>query len=439
MQNNNFFEPLENTRPYLKAAFEGFSGTGKSFTSGLVAIGIHQLIKSTKPIALYYTERAGKGALTHFYKERNIPAIVKESRTLADWQNAVRACENGASDILVTDSVTHIWENYIQAFMDKNGLKKLDIWHWGQIKPGWKKGFSDVFLEAKCHIIFTGRAGYEYDTYIDDQGKKQTEKSGIKMKVEGETEYEPDLVVLMDKIKDMQGDKQVIRRTAQIVKDRTTVIDGKSVINPSFNFFLPAVKILLAGVSQDDNFDETPDDTPSIGSDNESKRRTILLEEIRGIFDQFELGQTATGKAFKADVSHKVFDTRSWKAIELLNLDKLETGKTTLEKFLNWFKEYFQGIRSQGIEFNKDHALKELDRILTPQNPADQWLADNDGKTFTPRAQAQSSSPDPFGEFDDLPNIDTDPEPVEYPEPDPVPQQQKQPSTNGQAAQIDLF
>ena len=440
MQNNNFFESLENTRPFFKAAFEGFSGTGKSFTSGEVAIGIHKLINSKKPIALFYTERAGKGAMKHFYNSRGVEAVIRESRTLSDLNHAIRICEGGAADVLVIDSISHVWENLITSYMEKTRRKFISFRDWGVLKRDWKEKFSDAFLEAQCHIIFTGRAGYEYAHQDGEGGEKELIKTGVKMKVESETEYEPDLVVLMDKIKDIDGNKQIVKRTATIVKDRTNTIDGKSVINPTFKFFAPAISILLAGEAKKDQFDDLDSEIKDPDSgDDKAKLRTILLEEIKGIFEEMELGQSASAKSFKAEMSFKVFKTRSWSAVETLPISDLETGKSSLQSFLDWFKEYFQGMKSQGLEFNKDHALKELDRILTPQNPADQWLADNDGKTFTPRAQAQSSSPDPFGEFDDLPNLDTDPEPVEYPEPDPVPQQQKQPSTNGQAAQIDLF
>jgi hypothetical protein len=44
-------------------------------------------------------------------------------------------------------------------------------------------------------VIICGRAGYEYDYFEDDEGKKQLEKTGIKMKAETEMGFEPSLLV----------------------------------------------------------------------------------------------------------------------------------------------------------------------------------------------------------------------------------------------------
>ncbi len=407
MANNAFFQELENTRPFFKAAFEGFSGTGKSFTAGVIACGLHDMIKSKKPIALYYTERAGKGAMANFYSQRKKKAIIKESRTLADLLTTINLCEQGHADILVIDSISHIWESFVQAYMRQKNRKKLYFQDWGVLKPDWKEKFSDRFLEAQVHIIFTGRAGYEYDFVENSDGEKELAKTGIKMRVEGETEYEPDMVVLMEKVKEMNGNVMSLKRRALVVKDRTNLIDGKSFFNPSFEDFKPAINILLAGSAVADNFDETPDDFESDDTyENRKKQRTILLEEVKGIFDQLELGQSATAKAFKADLAEKVFGSRSWTAIEELDLKLLEKGKTLLDTYKAWFVEYFRGRKSQGLDLNKEDALAALEKIISPpaETPADEWLAEAE-KPKAPRASApKKQAPD------ELPGFDTEPQ-----------------------------
>lgn len=386
MNNTNFFQPLENTRPFLKAAFEGFSGTGKSFTAGLVAVGLHDLLKSTKPIAIYYTERAGRGALTHFFNTvHKKQAIIRESRSLVDLLQTIKLCEEGASDILLIDSITHVWESFIAAYMKEKRISRIQFHHWGQIKPDWKSKFSDTFLEAQLHIIFTGRAGYEYDHYEDEEGVKQLEKTGVKMKVEGETEYEPDLVVLMEKVKSMDRNQMKIDRRALIVKDRNNVIDGKSFMNPDFKIFQKTIEIMLSGTAKKENFNETND---SFGDDSQfeqaRKQRVILLEEIKAIFDQLELGTSVAAKAFKADLSEKIFKVRSWTAVEELPMNDLQSGKNLLDSYKAWFVEYFRGRKSEGLDLNKDDALAYLEKMLSPaptqkqspaqtQSPVDQW------------------------------------------------------------------
>jgi hypothetical protein len=45
-----------------------------------------------------------------------------------------------------------------------------------------------------------GRAGDDLEQYVDENGKRQLEKIGTKMKTEAETGFEPSLLVLMELI-----------------------------------------------------------------------------------------------------------------------------------------------------------------------------------------------------------------------------------------------
>src|SRR5688572_20582158 len=102
------FKKLENNRPFLKMAFEGFAGDGKTFTATQVAIGVHKLIGSTKPIALFDTEKAFK-ALKPSFDAAGIEAVVNdEERSLKALSQAIQWCEEGNADILLIDSITHV-------------------------------------------------------------------------------------------------------------------------------------------------------------------------------------------------------------------------------------------------------------------------------------------------------------------------------------------
>jgi hypothetical protein len=121
----------------------------------------------------------------------------------------------------------------------------------GDYKTTWKKQFSDPFVTDPYHIIMTGRAGYEYDyERSEDTGKRELHKTGIKMKVEGETAYEPDMRVLMERYEEVLGKVKRVWREAKIVKDRSTILDGKTIQNPRFEDFVPSVKVMLAGAKR---------------------------------------------------------------------------------------------------------------------------------------------------------------------------------------------
>ncbi|MBI4600238.1 ATP-binding protein, partial [Candidatus Uhrbacteria bacterium] len=198
--NDNFFVPVANTKPYFKAAFEGFAGSGKTYTAARVALGIHARIKSDKPVVIFDTEKAAK-FLKPMFQEAGVELLVRESRSLADLKETMKRLRDGASDVLIVDSISHVWEGFLQAYAEKVRRTRLEFQDWGVIKPTWKREFSDPFVRDPYHVIMCGRAGYEYENEVNkDTGKREIYKSGVKMKVEGETAYEPDLLVLMERL-----------------------------------------------------------------------------------------------------------------------------------------------------------------------------------------------------------------------------------------------
>ncbi|NLH60112.1 MAG: AAA family ATPase [Ignavibacteriales bacterium] len=362
----NFFTPLANNRPYLKVAAEGFAGSGKTYTCVNFAIGLHKDIKSTKPIVCFDTERALK-ALKPLFDKSGIQVLVRESRSLADLVKTIDYCESGVADILLIDSITHVWEAYLENYKAEKKRSFIQFQDWGVLKPLWKRQFSDKLVMSKLHILFTGRAGYEYDNELNEAtGKKELMKSGIKMKVEGETEYEPDIVFLMERQKEFKDGKQVITRSCSILKDRTTMIDGMEFINPSYKDFKPAVKVLLNGTSKD--LDVTPEAKDEFATmednyDKSRKQRDIALEEIQGILTQLFPGQTSKEKKLKVDILERVFLTRSWKAIEIMPIGGLMNGVATLEKFKTDVSKLLKDASVEGVEPETETILALLDEV----------------------------------------------------------------------------
>ncbi len=353
---NSFFSPLGNTKPYFKAALEGFAGSGKTRTSALIAVGLHQLIKSQKPVVIFDTEMSSKFLLPLF-TENGIKVMVKESQSLADLKETMRLCREGYADILIIDSISHVWEDFLAAYARKVNRTSLQFQDWGIIKPTWKREFSTPFVHDPYHTIMTGRAGYEYGKELnEDTGKKELVKTGIKMKVEGETAYEPDLLVLMERYQEMDGGSiKRVDHTATIIKDRSTLLDGRSFENPTYTHFAPAIELIIKDPTKRSDVAEA--DASLLMKTEEDKRewtrrRDIALEKIEAYLTSIWPGQSAENKQMKIAALDYAFGSMSWTEITLKYPETLETGLQKLHEFVA------QRIKDQQIEEEKPTPVK---------------------------------------------------------------------------------
>lgn len=344
--NDNFFSPLENTKPYFKAAFEGFAGSGKTYTAAQVMVGLHKLIGSKKPVVIFDTERASK-FLKPLFTENSVQVFVKESRSLADLIETMRRMREGAGEILIIDSISHVWENFLESYKKKVKRTYLQFQDWGIIKPTWKAQFSDPFVTDPYHIVMTGRAGYEYDYDVNqDTGKRELYKTGVKMKVEGETAYEPDMLVLMERFEEVLGKDKKVWREGTIIKDRSTILDGKTMKNPTFADFEPSIKVMLANAAKPVTRAEA--DSATLFRTEEEKRefvkeRTKILEEIEGYLVSVWPSTSAKEKKAKIDVLEYAFGTRSWTAVTEKPPKELREG---YEKIIEFVQQYIDKERT---------------------------------------------------------------------------------------------
>lgn len=335
------FKKAVNNQAFLKMGIMGFAGDGKTYTASEIAIGLvllmrqRKLAAGDKPVMFIDTETGSDWVAPRFNAE-NIELMVAKTRSFVDLMEAVRETEASGS-VLMIDSISHFWRVLCDEYAHRRGRKRgLEFSDWAWLKSEWSK-FTDIFVNSKCHIIMCGRAGYEYDFFEDDNGKKNLEKTGIKMKAETETGYEPSILVLMEKhqaILDDKKEKQVWR-TATVLKDRSTKIDGKEFINPTFKDFLPHIEFLNLGgehLSVDttrDNSDLFADDgTPKW--EKEKRFKSIALDEIIELLNKHHGGTSNDAKKAKADWIEKAFNTRSWERVQTLDWPTIKAARNYL-------------------------------------------------------------------------------------------------------------
>lgn len=366
-------EPLSNKRPFLKLGINGFAGDGKSFTAAMIAVGLHRMIRSTKPIAIYDTEKAAK-ALTGYFRDEGIEALVDDTnRSLKGWNMTVQECIAGAADILITDSITHIWEDYVNSFKEQRNRTRLTMEDWGILKPKWRKDFSEFYVMAPLHIIFTGRAGFEYEFTKDENGKKEIQKSGVKMKAEGETAFEPDILILMTQVEDLTGDEKKVWRQATVQKDRSRKIDGMTLnkdgkkLGPEFEDFEPAIKYLLDGAIIKSQVPvEKIVDTFDLKADPDREKKQAVIAEVGGLFRFMGLMEDGDSyRQVKAWTLKQIFGDSSFEMISRNELAALDNGLAILKIFADRWNDYTAELKKTDSTYNREQVIKIMNESKT--------------------------------------------------------------------------
>lgn len=336
MNRPSLLKPAVNQTAFLKAGILGFAGSGKTFTAKNLAIGLASKIGNGKPVAMFDTE-TGSDYLIPAFKEAGVELLVAKTRSFADLCAFMREAEETCS-VAIIDSITHVWQEILTSYTRKlhrrNGLLFQD---WGPIKEEWR-GFTDLYLNSKMHVILCGRAGFEYDFQTDEAGKKELIKTGTKMKAETEMGYEPSLLLEMERTTPdaplAEGKRSAWVHRCYVLKDRTDRMNGETIDNPTFESFAPVVGFLNVGgdhlgVDTSRNSDELFD-SPESRSDRK-RRVEIVLELILDAFVEADMGGTSNANK-KGQVKHlsSCFGTSSWTAIQTMPLERLEHGFSQL-------------------------------------------------------------------------------------------------------------
>jgi len=350
-----FRDSLDITAAYMKAGFMGFPKSGKTVTAALLTIGVILLCREKKlPYAdrpVYFIDSEGgipyvKRLFDHF----QIPLLVATTRAFVDMVPAVKeASANGSA--MIIDSVTHPWHEFMEAYKKKKGRKFIQFEDWNYLKQEWGK-FTTAYLNSPIHFIICGRAGYEYDYSIREDGKKELEKTGVKMKTEGEMSYEPSLLCYLERELDLDG--KLIRR-CHVIGDRFGIIDGSEFDFPSIpketpelmvkrvmNAFSPFVTRLSlggahTGINDERNSQELiPDDDKKPKYKIDAEQREIYVEKIEALFIEHAISaQSKEGKAQIIGFLKKHFGTTSWTELKGFSVSRVKEGYNALHLQLN--------------------------------------------------------------------------------------------------------
>jgi len=224
----------------LKVSVYGPPGSGKTFTTLLFAEGLAKV--RGKRVAFVDTERG-----TDFYSMK-VPsrAIHPEAfdfdaiytRSLADIKSAVESLDTKTHGVIVIDSFSHVWDAAQDAYEGKRTKGDgIPFGGWAQLKRPYKALLAWL-IASPFDVFILGRQKAVYED-VDDQPKKV----GVAMRAEADTPYEPHVCMRMEARKDPADPTKSIYEI-YVEKDRTGVLAGKVIRNPTFTTIEPLLPLL---------------------------------------------------------------------------------------------------------------------------------------------------------------------------------------------------
>ncbi len=332
-----------------KVGIFGLQGSGKSTLAALVAIGLSKTYHGGAPVAYHDTEN-GSDFLKPLFDMEGVKLLVRKSKCFADAAATLHEAKRRECCVFIEDSITGDWDELTESFKKKKNISKIELYHWGMLKPQWNEEWVVPMLNSPLHVITCGRAGDVWQDVDQEDGSTKSTKVGTKMRAEGQFGYEPSLLIEMLCNQNLGGKRKKnagrMIHTATVLKDRARFLNGKSFEWPDintykagdwkkfFDVFAPHFNFLNIGgkhvaVNQADS-QQLFDGNGNSDFYARKQAAAIAIEEIEGTLLAIWPGQSSDEKEFKRMAIDVLFGTRSWTKVTALPQAELDAGLVRL-------------------------------------------------------------------------------------------------------------
>lgn len=202
----------------IRVSLASPTGFGKTTSALMIAFGITNdwskiaVIDSENKSASFYANHTFPNgfAVGEFQTIQLEPPYTPEK-----YSAAIKECEDAAIEVVIIDSVTHVWQGQGGLLEYNTSLGTNSFQNWAKTTPRYQK-WLDSILNSKCHVICTARKKQEY-ALTEEGGKKRVEKKGLGDQIREGFDYE--MTIAFDLITD--------NHLAQTTKDRSSLFMGK--------------------------------------------------------------------------------------------------------------------------------------------------------------------------------------------------------------------
>ena len=190
----------------IKIGLQGSSGSGKSYSSLLLAFG---LVSDWSRIVVIDSENNSADLYAHLGEYNVIP--ISAPFTPEKYVEAISMAIQHGMEVIILDSISHEWEYLVDYHSNMQGNS---FQNWGKITPR-HNAFINAVLQAPAHVIATIRSKQDY-VLSEKNGKMVPEKVGLKGVTRDGMDYELTVVFDVD-----------ARHLARASKDRTNLFVNK--------------------------------------------------------------------------------------------------------------------------------------------------------------------------------------------------------------------
>lgn len=211
----------ERRKAKIKMALQGSAGSGKTYSSLLLAKGLTN--GNLSKVAIIDTEN-GSADLYANLGNYNVLSLTPPF-TPENYIKAIEVCENAGMEVIILDSISQSWEELLDYH---SSLAGNSFTNWAKVTPR-QNAFIDKILQCNAHVIATMRTKQDYVLNQKD-GKFIPEKVGLKAVQRNDLDYEFTIVFDID-----------IKHFAVSSKDRTGLFMDK----PEFKISAETGKMIL--------------------------------------------------------------------------------------------------------------------------------------------------------------------------------------------------
>lgn len=197
----------ERKKAKIKLALQGSAGSGKTYSSLLLAQGLTN--GDFSKVAVIDTENGSADLYAHL-GQYNVLTLAPPF-TPENYIKAIEVCEKAGMEVIVLDSISQSWEELLDYH---SSLAGNSFTNWAKVTPR-QNAFIDKILQCDAHVIATMRTKQDYVLNQKD-GKFTPEKVGLKAVQRNDLDYEFTIVFDVD-----------IKHFAVSSKDRTGLFMDK--------------------------------------------------------------------------------------------------------------------------------------------------------------------------------------------------------------------